>query len=62
MATLVDKEDIKKMIDALPDGATLEDLAYQIYFRQTIEDGLADADAGRVYDTSEVRAILGLRA
>jgi len=37
----------KRLVDSLPDGAGWEDLAYEVYVRQSIEQGLADLAAGR---------------
>ena len=42
------KPDARLLVNELPDSATWEDLAYEIYVRQAIERGLADSDAGRV--------------
>ena len=57
-------EDVKKqaheLIDQLPDPATWEDVAYRIGVRASIERGLADAEAGRVMTTEELRESLGL--
>jgi predicted transcriptional regulator len=36
-------------VENLPDSATWDDLAYEVYVRQAVERGLADADAGRVH-------------
>ena len=41
------KEEIREILDKLPDDATLEDIQYQIYVRQQIRQGLSDAEAGR---------------
>lgn len=53
------KEQAIRLIESLPDTATWEDLLYAIYVRKSIEDGLADSEAGRVIDVTEVRANLG---
>ena len=45
------KPDARLLVDGLPDSATWDDLAYEIYVRQSIERGLADSDAGRVIGT-----------
>ena len=42
--------DAKRLIDQLPAGASWDDVAYEVYVRQAIEQGIADADAGRVVD------------
>ncbi len=41
------KEDVRKLLDQLPDDASLEDIQYHIYVRQKIEPGLADVENGR---------------
>lgn len=47
------KEQVQQILEALPDDASLEDIQYHIYVRQKIEQGLADADAGRVVTHDE---------
>jgi len=42
--------DAKRLVDQLPADANWDDLAYQVYVRQSIELGLADADAGSNID------------
>jgi predicted transcriptional regulator len=54
------KGEAHRLVENLPDGATWDDLMYQIYVRQAIEAGLEDSDAGRVVDVKEVRARFGL--
>ena len=54
------KEEARKLIEGLPDDATWEDLSYQFYVREAIEQGLRDAEAGRTVDTDTLRAELGL--
>jgi hypothetical protein len=54
------KEEAHRIIDGLPETATWEDAIYHLYVREAIEAGIADADAGRVVDNSEVRAEYGL--
>ena len=55
------KSDAHRMIDALPDNATWDDVMYGVYVRQCIEAGIQDADAGRVVDVEEVRRKFGLK-
>ncbi len=54
------KEEAQRLVEALPENATWEDLMYQIYVRQAIEAGLQDSDADRTVDVAEVRARFGL--
>jgi predicted transcriptional regulator len=53
MAAATAKEQIRKMLDELPDQASLEDIQYHIYVRQKIERGLEDVAEGRVVDEDE---------
>jgi len=50
------KEEARKIIEKLPDTATWDDIMYQLYVRQKIEDGLHAADAGEVVPHEEVEA------
>jgi predicted transcriptional regulator len=50
------KPEARRLIDNLPDSATWDDLAYEVYVRQSVESGLADADAGRVLNQDEALA------
>ena len=42
------KEDVRKILDQLPEDASFEDIQYHIYVRQKVLKGLNDVDAGRV--------------
>jgi hypothetical protein len=50
----------RELVDRLPDGASWDDLMYEIYVRQAIEEGLADVAAGRTVSAAEARAELDL--
>jgi predicted transcriptional regulator len=50
------KPEARRLVDNLPDSATWDDLAYEVYVRQSVEAGLADADAGRVLGHDEALA------
>jgi predicted transcriptional regulator len=54
------KEEARKLIEALPDNSTWDDLMHDIYVRQSIEAGLADSQAGRVTGVEQVRKNFGL--
>ena len=41
------KPDARLLVESLPESATWDDLAYEVYVRQAIEVGLADSNAGR---------------
>ena len=44
------KPEARRLVERLPDSATWDDLAYEVYVRQAVEAGLADSDAGRVVE------------
>jgi predicted transcriptional regulator len=48
------KEEVRRILDSLPDDATLEDIQYRIYVRQAIAAGLRDTEQGRVISQEEV--------
>jgi len=60
MSDLIAKEEVKSMIDKLPDSATWDDLMYEIYVRQAIESGLEDSKAGRTKNVYDIRKKYGL--
>ena len=50
------KPDARKLVESLPDSASWDDLAYEVYVRQSIEAGEADAEAGRTLSHEEALA------
>ena len=54
------KEEAKRLIDSLPSLSSWEQLMYEIYVREAIENGLADSLEGRKTSVEEVRAEFGL--
>jgi predicted transcriptional regulator len=48
------KEEVRKLLDQLPDDSSFEDIQYHIYVREKIERGLKDFQDGRVLDQEEV--------
>jgi predicted transcriptional regulator len=54
------KEEAKRLLESLPDNLTWDELMHEIYVRQSIEAGLADSQAGKVVEASEVREEFGL--
>jgi predicted transcriptional regulator len=53
------KEQVQRILEVLPDDASLEDIQYHIYVRQKVDQGLADGDAGRVISHDEAMRRLG---
>lgn len=48
------KEEVRKILDQLPDDSSFEDIQYHIYVREKIEGGLKDVREGRVLSQEEV--------
>ncbi len=48
------KKEVRKILDQIPDDASLEDIRYHIYVCQKIERGLQDMDDGRVLSREQV--------
>ena len=48
------KEEVRRMIESLPDDATWEDVQYSIYVRERIERGRREAADGKILDEHEV--------
>ncbi len=49
------KEEVREILDRLPDDATLEDIQYQLYVRQKVERGLRDESEGRVISHEQLK-------
>ena len=52
------KEEVQRLLERLPDDASLEDIRYHIYVRQKILRGLEDVEAGRTLSEDEFEARL----
>jgi hypothetical protein len=50
------KEEVRKILEKLPDEASLEDIQYQIYVRQRIDRGLDDVKQGKTISQQEMEA------
>jgi len=48
------KELIRKLLDQMPDDATIEDIQYQIFVLQKIQAGEEDLEAGRIVAHDQV--------
>lgn len=54
MATLTAKQEAQKVLDTLPDDASLEDIQYHLYVLQKIEEGRRAFKEDRVVSQEEV--------
>ncbi len=53
------KQEAQRILDALPDDATLEQIQYHLYVVQKIEAGLRDAEEGRLLSQEEIERRIG---
>jgi predicted transcriptional regulator len=49
------KESVKRILDRLPDNASLAEIQYRIYVLDQIERGTRDLDEGRYLTQEEMR-------
>jgi len=49
------KREAIELIQRLPNAASTEDIIRELYFKRQVEAGLADAAAGRVISTAQLR-------
>ena len=48
------KEEVRKMLEHLPDDVSFEDIQYHIYVREKIERGFQDVQEGRVLSQEDI--------
>ena len=48
------KDEVRKLLERLPDDASFGDIQYHIYIREKIERGFADVKKGRLLSQGEV--------
>ena len=48
------KEEVRLLLDQIPDDSTFEDIQYHIYVREKIQRGLKDVEEGRVVSEEEM--------
>jgi len=55
------KQQVRDLVDRLPDDCSLDEVLYHLYVVRSIEKRLADAEAGRVIPHAEVAEALRRR-
>ena len=53
------KQSVIEMIERLPDDTSVEDIMAELYFRQKVDEGLRQLDAGEGIEHEEARRKLG---
>jgi hypothetical protein len=54
------REVAHRLVDALKEDSTWDDLMYEIYIRQMVDTGIKDLNEGRVHDSDAIRAQFNL--
>lgn len=54
MPTMIPKDEVRRLLDRLPESASYEDIHYQIYVHQKIDEGLDAADRGDFVEDEEI--------
>ena len=57
----MEKQRILKLIEELPNDASIEDVMEKVYFHEVVNRGLEDIAAGRIVSHEEVKRRLGRR-
>ena len=47
------KDEVRRILEQIPDNASFEDIQYHIYVREKIGQGLEDVERGRVISQEE---------
>ena len=48
------KDEVRHLLDQLPEEASFEDIQYHIYIRQKIDSGLEDIEVGRTISEKDL--------
>ncbi len=54
------REEAHRLVDALKEDSTWDDLMFEIYIRQMVETGIKDLDEWRVHNSDAIRAQFNL--
>ncbi len=53
------KEEVRKILELIPDDSSFDDIQYHIYVREKSERGLNDIEEGRMLDQEEIERRMG---
>ena len=54
METTRAKDEVRQLLDTLPDDVSLEDIQYHLFIRQKLDKGLLDIEQGQTLSQEEV--------
>ena len=52
------KKEVIQFIEKLPNDYSLDDIMAELYFKQQVEQGLRDAEEGRVYSHEQIKSMV----
>ena len=52
------KDEVRKLLEQIPDDSSSEDIQYHIYVREKIQRGLDDMNAGRTVTQEEIEKMM----
>ena len=52
------KEEIRELLERLPDDASWDDIQYHIYVQRKLRKGLADVESGRTVSAEDAEKML----
>jgi predicted transcriptional regulator len=55
---MLTKEIVQKTIDSLPASFTIDELIDELIFREKVEEGIQQADAGKVISNEDMKMII----
>jgi hypothetical protein len=55
------KEEVRELLEQLPEDSSLEDIQYHIYVRQKVQNGLDAARKGKVIPQDEIEKRMARR-
>jgi len=60
MSRIAPRENVRRLLDDLPEDASYEDIQYHIYVQQKIDAGLAAAERGEFISDEEIEPRISL--
>ena len=57
----IDKNNVKRLVDELPEGASVDDLYYRLYVQDKLKRALKEADDGETIALDEALRIIAAK-
>ncbi len=48
------KQEVRELLEIMPDDSTFEDIQYHLYVRQKVEQGIQEINDGKTYSQDEL--------